>query len=337
MLYEKLLRPLLFRMDPERAHEMTVSLLDLCQKIPGAPGALRSCFSAPGGLQVKAFGLEFPNPVGLAAGFDKDCRLAGVLPSLGFGFLELGSVTLRPQPGNSRPRVFRIPEAEAVVNRLGFNSSGAAAAAGNLASLRARPVPIGVNLGLNADCPRERAAEEYAATFKILEPHGDYFAVNVSSPNTAGLRDLQQVERLEKILGALQAANKKGKPILVKISPDLSDGQLKDVVTLIQKMAAGVIATNTTLSREGVPGAEGLQGGLSGAPLRRRATELIADISRLAGGRLPIIGVGGISSGKDVLEKIAAGACLVQLYTGLIYRGPGAVAKILRELGDLRT
>ncbi|MDE2237117.1 MAG: quinone-dependent dihydroorotate dehydrogenase, partial [Elusimicrobia bacterium] len=274
-------------------------------------------------------GLDFPNPLGLAAGFDKDARLTGILPALGFGFVEVGSITLRPQPVNPRPRLFRLPESEALVNRMGFNSRGAAAAAAALAGAP-RMVPVGVNLGLNKDCPPERAPGEYAEAFSLLCARGDYFVVNVSSPNTEGLRGLQEKRRLEAILRAIQERNAGRKPVLVKLSPDLSDSQLDDALEAACSQAAGAIAANTTLAKAGLPAAAALAGGLSGRPLFSPSTALIRRIRARCG--LPIIGVGGIMSGADALEKIRAGACLVQLYTALVYRGPRAATGVLEEL-----
>lgn len=337
MLYEKVLRPLLFRMDPEKAHERMIRWLDFVQNAPAGPGLLSLMIgkNTPG-LETEVFGLRFPNPIGLAAGFDKDCRLTRALPALGFGFIELGSVTLNPQPGSPKPRIFRVEEHEALINRLGFNSAGADKALENLKAGGAAAVPRGINLGLNADCPKDEAAARYGETFRRLEPYGDYFAINISSPNTPGLRDLQQRLALERILMAVQAENKNKKPLLVKLSPDLSDEQLPELLQLIARFASGAIAANTTISREGLPGdcAE-IRGGLSGAPLRRRSTALIAKIYALTRGQLPIIGAGGVFSGGDVFEKIQAGASLVQVYTGLIYGGPKTISRAQAELSRL--
>ena len=241
----------------------------------------------------------------------------------------------RPQPGNPKPRLWRVPEASALINRMGFCGAGAPAAAKKLAALRG-PLPLGISLGLNADCPREKAPQEYAQTFKLLEPYGDYFAVNVSSPNTQGLRDLEAAHELKGILEALQAENKGSKPVLVKISPDLGDQDLPELLGVIQGSASGVIAANTTLSREGLPAsARALPGGLSGRPLRKRAVCLVRRIHRLTQGKLPIIGAGGVFTGRDAFEMISAGACLVQLYTALVFRGPAAALRIQEELAEL--
>lgn len=337
MLYDKAVRPLLFQIDSEDAHEMTLRLLSLAQRIPGGVGLLsRAVGTPPAGLETRVFGLRFPNPVGLAAGFDKDCRVTDILPSLHFGFIEVGSITLRPQPGNPKPRIFRLPEQHALINRLGFNSGGVDAAAPRLAARSSNDVPLGINLGLNADCSKEKAAEEYSETFKKLEPYGDYFVINVSSPNTPGLRSLQEQSRMENILTALQSVNPKRKPLLVKLSPDLSDEDLPGLIDAIRRLASGVIASNTTLSRDGVPASyQNVPGGLSGAPLKARSTELIQKIFRLTQGRLPIVGVGGILTGADAFEKIRAGASLVQIYTGLVYGGPRTAVRIQEELVEL--
>jgi dihydroorotate dehydrogenase len=337
MLYERLIRPLLFRLDPELAHERAVRNLELLGRFPGGPAVLAALLGRPEpGLQTKVFGLDFPNPLGLAAGFDKDCRLSAVLPALGFGFLELGSVTLRPQPGNPKPRLMRLPLERALINRMGFPSGGAQAAARRLQSAGRAAVPVGLNIGLNADCPKAKAPEEYALSLRLLHPCADYFVVNVSCPNMTGLRDLQERLQLERILTAMAAVNSPHKPLLVKIAPDLADGQLPDMLGLIMRHADGVVATNTTTSREDLsPELGDIQGGLSGRPLRRSATAMIARIHRLTDGRLPIVGVGGVETAGDVLEKLRAGASLVQFYTGLVYGGPGSVVSILKGLRPL--
>jgi len=337
MLYERLIRPLLFRMDAERAHERAVNNLELLGRLPGGASLLSACVGPPEpGLKTTVLGLDFPNPIGLAAGFDKDCRLSAVLPSLGFGFLELGSVTLRPQPGNPKPRLMRLPLERALINRMGFPGAGAQAAARRLQAAGRCKVPVGLNIGLNADCPKAKAPEEYALCLRLLHPCADYFVVNVSCPNQTGLRDLQERLQLERILTAMAAVNSPRKPLLVKLAPDLADAQLPDLLGLIMRRADGVVATNTTPSREALsPELGDIQGGLSGRPLRSAATAMIAKIYRLTEGRLPIIGVGGVETAGDVLEKLRAGASLVQLYTGLVYGGPGAVVRMLRELRAL--
>jgi dihydroorotate dehydrogenase len=282
---------------------------------------------------MEVAGLRFPNPVGLAAGFDKDATYVDALPALGFGFIEVGTITPRAQPGNPRPRLFRFPAEQALVNRMGFNNAGAEAAAAQLRQLSLRPVPIGVNLGLNKDTPSQHAADEYARAFTKLYVYGDYFVVNVSSPNTPGLRRLQDKIRLERILARLAEYNVDNKPIFVKLAPDLEDAEVVDLVPLLQTEAAGVIATNTTLSRVSVSDeALHTSGGLSGAPLRDPATTMIRRLRELSDGRLPIIGVGGIFSAEDAYQKIRAGASLVQVYTGFIYQGPSMAADINRGL-----
>ncbi len=336
MLYEAALRRLLFRLDPEKAHETAARLLELSGRLPGGRSLLGLAAGAGApDLETTFLGIKFPNPVGLAAGFDKDCRLAPVLPALGFGFIEVGSVTLRPQPGNDRPRLFRLPEYKAIINRMGFNSDGADAAARRLEAMGRLPIPLGINVGLNKDCPPEKAPAEYAECFRRLAAFGDYFVVNVSSPNTPGLRALQDRLRLERILEDISAANPRRKPVLVKIDPDHPEEELALLLEVVGRLASGVVASNTTVSREGLPGdLPEMRGGLSGAPLRCRATALVAAVRRLTGGRLPIIGVGGIFTGGDALEKIRAGAGLVQIYTGLIYRGPSTARQIQRELAE---
>ena len=325
MLYE-LLKSALFRLDAETAHDRVAMILrqplarPLLKMMAGAP---------PTSLKTRAFGIDFPSPLGLAAGFDKDARMIGGLSALGFGFIEVGSIPLRPQPGNPKPRMFRLIEQEAIINRMGFNSRGVDFAAKRLSASR-RDIPIGVNLGLNKDCAPGKAPEEYAAAFSRLQPYGDYFVVNVSSPNTTGLRDLQETRKLQDILQAIFELNPGRKPVLVKLAPDLSDAQLDGVLEAAERLAAGVIATNTTIQRPGVPADVEIQGGLSGKPLRALSTEMIRKIR--ARTKLPIIGSGGVFTGADALEKIMAGACLVQMYTGLVYRGPSAAVSVLREL-----
>jgi dihydroorotate dehydrogenase len=333
MLYDAL-KPWLFRMDPEQAHERMMTLLRTAQALPGGEGLARSLWGGTeAGLETEVLGLKFNNPIGLAAGFDKDGKVVSMMGSLGFGFVEVGSVTLRPQPGNPKPRIFRLPEHDALINRLGFNSEGAEVVKQRLKTTSKSSFPLGINLGLNKDCPHDKAPEEYAQTFKMIEPYGDYFVVNVSSPNTAGLRDLQERIHLERILSAIQSENAAKKPLLVKLSPDLHDETLTTLVDLVMKTASGVIATNTTIARPGIPSDEQeRRGGLSGAPLRARSTELIRKIRKLTKGALPIIGVGGVFTGGDAYEKIKAGASLVQLYTGLVYRGPDTPRRIQREL-----
>ena len=331
MLYETL-KPWLFTLDAERVHEEMSGLMALAAHIPGSEQVLSLLTGAAGqNLEKTVFGIKFPNPIGLAAGFDKDGKLISILPGLGFGFLEIGSVTLEPQPGNPKPRLFRLPAEGAILNRLGFNSEGARAVALRLSSCPPPSVPLGINLGLNKGTDAKDAPKAYAQTFRLLAKHGDYFVINVSSPNTPGLRALQTATDLARILEALQDANAGHKPVLVKLSPDLADGDLADCVGVAVKMAQGLVVSNTTISREGVPEQYRHEaGGLSGSPLRARATELVRKVRSLT--NLPIIGVGGISTPADVRERLDAGADLLQLYTGLIYGGPATVKRLTRDL-----
>ncbi|WP_018350098.1 quinone-dependent dihydroorotate dehydrogenase [Longispora albida] len=334
MIYEKALRPMLFRMsggDAEEVHEWTMRRLAGISRRPAALSALRTVFSAQAPRTL--FGVRFPSPVGLAAGMDKDGRALPAWPALGFGFVEVGTVTWHAQPGNDRPRLFRLRGSEAIINRMGFNNAGAQALAAKLAALGPLGVPLGISLGKSKVTPLEAAAEDYAASYAALKDHGDYFAVNVSSPNTPGLRALQDKDALGDILAALRG----GKPVLVKIAPDLTDHAIADLLGVCADHGvAGLIATNTTLGRGGLaPSDEHLAsqaGGLSGRPLTGRAREVVSFVSRETGGRLPIIGVGGIGSADDALRMLDAGASLLQVYTGLIYHGPGLVRSINRAV-----
>ncbi|WP_367393134.1 quinone-dependent dihydroorotate dehydrogenase [Lewinella sp. LCG006] len=337
-MYTKLLKPLLFRLSPEQAHHLTVKLLELSLRIPGVATIMRSQYRlADHRLQRQCFGIDFPNPVGLAAGFDKDGRYFHAMSNLGFGFIEIGTVTPRPQGGNPQPRLFRLPKDGALINRMGFNNEGVDALVERLKRGRPEGVVIGGNIGKNKDTPNEQATDDYLICFEKLFPYVDYFVVNVSSPNTPNLRDLQEKEPLTKLLSTLQQRNQQQitpKPILLKIAPDLTDGQLDDILEIAKTtQLAGIIATNTTISREGLATSNTTvneigNGGLSGAPLRERATEVIRYLADHSGGALPIIGVGGIASGQDAVEKLAAGACLVQVYSGLVYAGPTLVKEI---------
>lgn len=331
MLYEAL-KPVLFSLDAERAHEEVSGLMSLLAPLPGAAAVLSALTGrGPKGLEKTVFGVRFPNPLGLAAGFDKDGKLVPLLPALGFGFLEIGSVTLEAQSGNPRPRLYRLPEYRALVNRMGFNSEGARMVARRLGSRPKCAVPLGINLGLNKGTDPAKAPAAYARTFAILAEHGDYFVINVSSPNTPGLRDLQKVNDLAAILEAVQEANAFKKPVLLKLAPDLADEDFAAAVRTAEKLAQGLVVSNTTISREGVDAKWAAEkGGLSGAPLKKRATELVRRARSLT--KLPIIGVGGIETGEDARERLAAGADLVQLYTGLIYGGPSTPKRILRSL-----
>jgi len=321
-------------LEPERAHEATLKALEW-----GLAG--RSRWRPDPILRATRLGLDFPHPLGLAAGFDKDARVPDAMLALGFGFVEIGTVTPRPQPGNPRPRVFRLTEDGALINRLGFNNGGLAAAAGRLAARRGSGI-VGANIGRNKDSAD--AVGDYVAGFRALAPHADYVTVNVSSPNTPGLRDLQAVESLKPLLAGLVEARAAmpgaaaRRPILLKLAPDLADGDAVAAATLAQDCGLdGLIVSNTTIARP--PGLRsrhgGESGGLSGRPLMARSTELLGVIHRETGGALPLVGVGGIASAEDAYAKIRAGASLLQLYTALVYGGPGLVARIADGLADL--
>jgi dihydroorotate dehydrogenase len=333
------IRPLLFLFDAERAHHISVGFLKFISRLPGARRILFARFGNESKkLHRTVAGLHFKNPVGLAAGFDKNGALIDELACLGFGFIEVGTVTPRPQPGNELPRLFRLPADEAIINRMGFNNEGVEAAVMRLKGRRSK-VLVGGNIGKNKDTPNEEAFADYAACFEALFPWVDYFVVNVSSPNTPGLRALQEKEPLQNLLLGLRQLNRQKenpRPVFLKISPDLTHEQLNDVVSILQATQTdGVIATNTTLSREGLQTTGDLAkeaGGLSGRPLAARANEVIRYLRQQLGPDYPIIGVGGILSAEDALEKIKAGASLIQIYTGLVYRGPGLVKEILRVL-----
>ena len=353
MLY-RLLKPLLFRLDAERAHKLVTELLRFAAGIPLAPQLLRAFFSYDDPiLATTCAGLRFANPVGLAAGFDKRGALIEPLALLGFGHIEIGTVTPRPQPGNPRPRLLRLPEDRALINRLGFNSPGMLAVARRLRDHRPpttepqmsvvggpSSVVVGVNIGKNRDTPLERAVDDYLAAFMALAPLADYVVVNISSPNTPGLRRLHERAVLEELLGILGAANRRldqPRPLFLKISPDETPAQIEDVVRAgCNTGIAGFIATNTTLGRTGLRSPlAGEAGGLSGQPLAPAAQAAVAQIYRLAGGRRPVIAAGGIASAVEAYARIRAGASLVQLYTGLIYEGPGLVRTINRGLARL--
>jgi len=329
-LYGALARPLLFRLPAETAHEVSISLLSWAACLFGRH------VPAPRGKPVDVCGLRFPNAVGLAAGMDKNAAALPAWPMMGFGFVEIGTVTAQPQPGNPKPRVFRLPKQRALINRLGFNNEGAEAVARRLqhwkSSGRWPRVPVGINLGKSRVTPLENAAGDYAQSFRLLRDHGDYFAVNVSSPNTPGLRDLQQSAQLRAILRALHAENRARKPILVKISPDLAPAQLADLVVCGEEEGiAGWIATNTTTDHASVPPAQDTEGGLSGPPLREKSGRILRELAALTS--RPVIGVGGVSDTASARAKTEAGAGLVQLYTGLVYGGPGLPRAIAAGLG----
>lgn len=343
MLYRSLLRPLLFRLPPETAHELALRSLSL------APGLAR--LLAPRSNQkpvwdLKRFGLTFSNPVGLAAGFDKDGIALQSLAALGFGFIEAGTVTFEPQPGNPRPRLFRLPHDQALINRAGFNNKGAVAFAHRVGTHRPDCI-LGVSIGKSKTAPIEDAVDDYLRSFEAIYPVADYVAINISSPNTPGLRELQRPEQLEVLMQALQRRNRELSeqssrarltPLLVKLAPDLGPVDLKNIVDVVKRTAVtGLIATNTTTHRDGLRTAKNLitacgEGGLSGMPLRQRSTNMIAALYNLTAGAVPIIGVGGIFTAEDAWEKICAGASLIQLYTGFIYEGPSIAQEIDKGL-----
>jgi dihydroorotate dehydrogenase len=344
MFYRSIIRPILFRLPSETAHELGLKTLSVGFSTNFIKNIASKKFSSSLFGTIERFGLKFENPVGIAAGFDKNGVVANALEALGFGFVEVGTVTFHPQSGNPKPRLFRLPKDEALINRAGFNNEGAQALAERLKIKRPNCV-LGINIGKSKTVELENAIEDYLASFEIVYPHADYIAINVSSPNTPNLRELQKADALSSLLDALQKRNqelalKVGKenplPLLVKIAPDLNQNDLESIVgVVVDKKLSGIIATNTTVSREGLhSSAKEIEacgaGGLSGAPLRKHSTEIISSIYKLTKGTLPIIGVGGIFNAQDAFEKISAGACLVQLYTGLIYEGP-SIAKNINE------
>lgn len=327
-MYKSIIRPLFFKFDPEEIHYFTFSLL---KNFGGLSKLFLPKPIVDKRLEREVFGLKFKNPVGLAAGFDKDAKLFNELSDLGFGFVEIGTLTPKAQDGNPKKRLFRLKEDAAIINRMGFNNGGVDAAVERLK--KNKNVLIGGNIGKNKVTPNEEAVNDYIICFEKLFDHVDYFVVNVSSPNTPNLRALQDKEPLTQLLGTLQQLNlkkSKPKPILLKIAPDLTDEQLLDIIDIIKDTKiAGVIATNTTLSREGLISDNKMEmGGLSGKPLTKRSTEVIRFLSEKSGKAFPIIGVGGIHSAEDALEKLDAGASLVQLYTGFIYEGPQLINDI---------
>jgi dihydroorotate dehydrogenase len=337
-MYKRLIRPLLFLFDPEQVHYFSFGAIRFVHRIPFVGVLIRTCYRVKDpSLTRELFGLHFPNPIGLAAGFDKDAKLYRELANFGFGFIEIGTLTPKPQAGNPKPRLFRLKKDSGIINRMGFNNEGVVAAVKRLK--KNKGVLIGGNIGKNKTTPNERAAEDYLICFDALFDVVDYFVVNVSSPNTPNLRDLQEKEPLTKLLNQLQQRNdekQKRKPILLKIAPDLTNTQLDDIIDIVaQTNIDGVIATNTTLSRTGLNSPTKLteqQGGLSGKPLTKRSTEVIRYLHTKSSAAFPIIGVGGIHTPNDVKEKLAAGASLVQLYTGFIYEGPSVINRMNKAL-----
>jgi dihydroorotate dehydrogenase len=343
-MYRRLIKPLFFLMPAERAHYTAMTFLQIAQSTPLLSSWMRRRFAyRHPSLRRELFGLTFENPVGLAAGFDKDARWVDALSDLGFGFIEIGTVTPLPQPGNDKPRLFRLPKDEALINRMGFNNGGSKAAAARLKK-RTSKVIVGGNIGKNKITPNEEALNDYLKCFEDLYDVVDYFAVNVSSPNTPGLRALQDKEPLLHLLQTIQELNltkHKPKPILLKIAPDLTNGQLDDIIEIVAISGiAGVIATNTTIERAPLISSAAEiaacgAGGLSGKPLRERSTEVIRYLKQQSKNAFPVIGVGGIQTPADAIEKLNAGADLVQVYTGFVYEGPGIASAICE--GVMRT
>ncbi len=331
-MYKLFIRPFLFLFDPEKVHHFSFQFIKTIHKIPFLTFILKKTYSTTSEkLETEVFGIKFPNRVGLAAGFDKDAKLFNELSDFGFGFIEIGTLTPVAQEGNPKKRLFRLKNENAIINRMGFNNGGVKAAVARLK--KNKKVIIGGNIGKNKITPNEQAVNDYLICFDELFDFVDYFVVNVSSPNTPNLRELQDKEPLTNLLNTLQNKNvtyKKPKPILLKIAPDLTDNQLLDIIEIVNTThIAGVIATNTTISRDGLTSKNKIEiGGLSGKPLKNRATEVIRFLSEKSNRSFPIIGVGGIHSAADAIEKLEAGASLIQLYTGFIYEGPGLIKKI---------
>ena len=340
-MYKSIIKPILFRFQPETAHNIVFSSLKFLFAIPLVKPMVRSVFEVKHkSLERTVFGLKFPNPVGLAAGFDKDAKLYKELACLGFGFIEIGTLTPVGQPGNPQPRSFRLPKDEALINRMGFNNEGVQAAVERLRK-RDKSLIIGGNIGKNKVTPNEEAVSDYEKCFTALYPYVDYFVVNVSSPNTPGLRELQDKEPLKNLLLKVQELNeqtKAPKPLLLKIAPDLTDSQLDDIVAIANEVnLSGLIATNTTISRDGLLTDKSIvenigAGGLSGKPVKQRSTEVVKYLCSRLGKDFPVIAVGGICTAADAQEKLDAGAALVQVYTGFIYEGPAMVKTINKGL-----
>jgi dihydroorotate dehydrogenase len=340
-MYKFLIKPVFFLFQPETIHHLVFKTIKFLCKIPGVPFLIKKFYVIDHkSLQRELFGLKFPNPVGLAAGFDKDAKLFDELGYYGFGFIEIGTLTPEPQPGNEKPRMFRLPQDEALINRMGFNNGGVKAAVERL-KRRKTNIIIGGNIGKNKVTLNEQAYNDYEKCFTALFDHVDYFVVNVSSPNTPDLRALQDKEPLKQLLNSVKNLNsqkKNPKPILLKIAPDLSNGQLDDIIAIVKETKIdGVIATNTTIDRGNLKTNKSEvekmgAGGLSGKPLGKRSTEVVRYLSEKSGKQFPIIAVGGIHTAEDAIEKLNAGADLVQVYTGFIYEGPGIAKKINRAI-----
>jgi len=335
-MYKLLIRPILFRFDPEKVHYLTFSVIKKISRVPGFSAFIKALYEVNDKrLEKEVFGLKFKNPIGLAAGFDKDAKLYNELSNFGFGFIEIGTLTPKAQEGNPKKRLFRLKEDSAIINRMGFNNGGVQQAVERLKNNKS--VLIGGNIGKNKVTPNENATSDYEFCFDALYNYVDYFVVNVSSPNTPNLRALQDKEPLTQLLQTLQNKNwlkPKTKPILLKIAPDLTDEQLLDIISIVKETKiAGVIATNTTISREGLQSINKIEtGGLSGKPLTKRSTEVIRFLSEKSNKAFPIIGVGGIHSADDAIEKLEAGASLIQLYTGFIYEGPALIKAINKKI-----
>lgn len=328
--YTNLIRPLLFLGDPEVVHHIAMDWLARL-----GPGLQKLAPTPNRRLERTVFGVTFPNPVGLAAGFDKNAVALPAWQGLGFGFAEIGTVTARAQPGNPKPRIFRIPEAQALINRLGFNNDGCDVVAARLTRLRQMghwpSIPVGINLGKSKVTPIEEATADYLLSFERLYHFGDYFVLNVSSPNTPGLRALQDGKALDELLETVQRRNTRNRPLVLKIAPDLEWAAIEEILALVEEHGlAGIIATNTTIEHSSIPEERRTQGGLSGRPLQKRATEIVRFIAERS--KVPIIAAGGIMDADSALEKFDAGASLVQVYTGYIYRGPGLIGEICRAL-----
>jgi dihydroorotate dehydrogenase len=338
-MYKRFIRPLLFLFDPETAHHLVFNMLKVFFKVPGIPSLMRGIYTYRGkDLSKMVMGINFPNPIGLAAGFDKNAMLFEELSCLGFGFIEIGTLTPLAQPGNDLPRMFRLPADKGLINRMGFNNEGVNSAVERLKKQSGKVI-IGGNIGKNKVTPNEIALKDYDICFEALFPYVDYFVVNVSSPNTPGLRELQDKEPLTALLKHVMALNGKKehpKPILLKIAPDLTNEQLTEIVEIVKEVKlTGIIATNTTISRDSLVTSSDVvkeQGGLSGLPVKIKSTEVIRYLRNLAGKDMVIIGVGGIFTAEDAKEKLNAGADLVQVYTGFIYEGPGMIKSILKGL-----
>jgi dihydroorotate dehydrogenase len=332
-LYTRIVRPILFSIDPERAHHLAIGLLRRASHVNLTLRLLQRF--QPTAKPKTLFGVTFPNPIGLAAGFDKNGVALPALAALGFGFIEIGTVTAKSQPGNPKPRIFRYSKEQALINRLGFNNDGADIVANRLRRWRESgrwpTVPVGINIGKSKATPLDQAPADYLHSFRRLRKFADYIVLNVSSPNTPGLRSLQEREALTSLLRAVWEENRDGKPVLVKISPDLSAGELEEIIaTCEENQIAGIIATNTTLDHSPISSARDQSGGLSGAPLRQKSTALVRSIT--ASSAIPVIGCGGIFDAESAREKIEAGAELLQVYTGFIYRGPGLLREIAERL-----